>query len=532
MMTRLSKKYREHRLVWLTLVLFIAFVLRAYNFVDHPSIWADEASAGYESFSLLNTGRDRSNVPLPVYFTEWGSGQNVLHSYLSIPLVAFFGLSPLSVRLTTLFAGILTVALLYSIAKRLFGEPTAFVAMVALAITPWHIMSSRWGHDSNEFPFFLLIGCYAVLYAMENGGVKRKIVAFLPWALSLYSYAVGYLVVPVWVALVAVFNLRVLAKNWRWWLIAFFIFGVLVLPIGLFFIKNFVVHGVLPFEALLPFGMPLLAFDRGAQVTKAIPNGWIKTFFAIVSGFQEGDSRNALVDMASILMSVIPLSIVGIFFWIRDAKRTGHVHLFALWLLACLPMLLLFDFGVLRYSALYLPLIVSAADGLVRLCKILAVQKRVWLITGVVSLSMLQVSVFAIDYFIVSPNQLEYQWKLSYDFGTAIRKGVALATPVEDILVTNAIDMPEMLTAFYLSYPPERYQVEEQHHQIGGMFETRQFGRFHFGLANYPKPSDSFVFVLLREDKKPCVQPQVVWQTNLWQVGRCSLFANVQPSGK
>lgn len=512
----------EHRLFCLICILFVGFALRAYNFPDQPSVWADEASAGYESFSLLNTGRDRWGVPWPVYFTGMGPGQNALHSYLSIPLVIIFGLSPLSIRLTTLFAGTLTIPLLYVAVKRVLGERSALFSMAALAISPWQIMSSRWGLDSNEFPFFLLLGCYAVMRALGDKGVKRKIIAFLPWGLGLYSYAIGFLVVPAWLTLVTLFNVRALVKNWRSWLIAFGIFGVTAFPIALFLIKNFVTHSVLPIETFLPFGIPLLPFNRAAQVSGAVPQRWVRTFFALLSGFQEGDYRNSLVGMASILMVTVPLSLLGVMYWIKEFRRTGTTNVFLLWLAACVPMLIAFDFGVLRFSALYLPMLVAAADGLVRLGDSLSAERSAFLMVGTVGLAIFQLLVFTVDYFLVVPSQLDYQWKLSYDFGTAIRKGVALATPSEDILVTNAVDMPEMLTAFYLSYPPVRYQREEQHRQVGDiMFETTAFGRFHFGKTNYPNPSRSFVYVLLHDDKNPCAQPQTVWQTALWKVGRC-----------
>jgi len=311
---------REQRLLCLFCILFVAFALRIFRFPDHPSVWADEASAGYESFSLLNTGRDRWGVPWPVYFTQWGSGQNVLHSYLSIPAIALLGLSPLSVRLTTLLAGVLTIVLLYATVKCTLGERTAIVSAAALAISPWHIMSSRWGHDSNEFPFLLLLGCYGVVGALEHRGVKRKILAFLPWGAGLYSYAVGFLVIPVWLGLVTLFNLRAFVKNWRPWLIAFGLYGMIAFPIALFLVKNFVVHDALPIEKFLPFGMPLLPFNRAAQVSSEIPERWVGTFFAILSGFQEGDYRNSLVDMAPMLMVAVPLSLVGVTYWIKEAK--------------------------------------------------------------------------------------------------------------------------------------------------------------------------------------------------------------------
>ena len=53
----------------------------------------DEASAGYEAFALLTAGIDRCGKSWPVLFISWGSGQNVLMSYLAIPFIALCGLN-------------------------------------------------------------------------------------------------------------------------------------------------------------------------------------------------------------------------------------------------------------------------------------------------------------------------------------------------------------------------------------------------------------------------------------------------------
>jgi hypothetical protein len=91
-------------------ILFLGVFLRTFQLLANPpGLYVDEATAGYETFSLLRTGADRWGLAFPVYFVNWGSGQNVLYSYLSIPFVSLFGLSRFSVRLLSLFIGILTL---------------------------------------------------------------------------------------------------------------------------------------------------------------------------------------------------------------------------------------------------------------------------------------------------------------------------------------------------------------------------------------------------------------------------------------
>ena len=73
----------------------------------------DEASAGYEAWSILNYGIDRNGVSYPVHLIAWGSGQNIAYSWLCMPFIALFGLSELTVRLPMALVGCISVVLFY-----------------------------------------------------------------------------------------------------------------------------------------------------------------------------------------------------------------------------------------------------------------------------------------------------------------------------------------------------------------------------------------------------------------------------------
>src|SRR5262244_681933 len=91
--SRIRKLLPRDRLLFL-LIVGLSSVLRFYEFPLLPSgLSSDEVSAGYETYALLLHGTDRWGNKFPVYFPGWGSGQNVLLSYLNIPFVKFFGLT-------------------------------------------------------------------------------------------------------------------------------------------------------------------------------------------------------------------------------------------------------------------------------------------------------------------------------------------------------------------------------------------------------------------------------------------------------
>ena len=95
----------------------------------------------------------------PVHFFAFGWGENVVYSYLLVPLVKIFGLNDIVIRLPVAIFGALAVICVYYLAKELFSEKAAIVAAVLLAISPWALTLSRIAYNICLLPFFLHARC-------------------------------------------------------------------------------------------------------------------------------------------------------------------------------------------------------------------------------------------------------------------------------------------------------------------------------------------------------------------------------------
>ena len=78
-----------------------------------------------------------------VLFFPQAEGHEPLYHYLSAALISAAGDSLVVVRLLSAFFGLLSVAALYRLARRLFGAPVALVAATALAVSFWGLMYAR-----------------------------------------------------------------------------------------------------------------------------------------------------------------------------------------------------------------------------------------------------------------------------------------------------------------------------------------------------------------------------------------------------
>ena len=83
----------------LVVIIAIAFVLRGYRVsTNPPSISWDEASIGYNAYSILKTGKDEHGKFMPIdTFAAFGDYKPPVPIYLTVPFVALFGVSDASI---------------------------------------------------------------------------------------------------------------------------------------------------------------------------------------------------------------------------------------------------------------------------------------------------------------------------------------------------------------------------------------------------------------------------------------------------
>jgi 4-amino-4-deoxy-L-arabinose transferase-like glycosyltransferase len=146
-------------------ILLLALLLRLPG-LDRwpPAIHQDEASNGVDAWSLLTTGADRAGRVWPVFLQGFGSGDNrtSLYAILAIPGTALFGPGAVATRLPAALLGGWAVLATFLFVRRIRGGRAAAAAALLLAISPWHIYLSRFGHEASITPAFLVTALWLV----------------------------------------------------------------------------------------------------------------------------------------------------------------------------------------------------------------------------------------------------------------------------------------------------------------------------------------------------------------------------------
>ena len=218
------------------LILILGIFVRVWKFNQvPPGLHQDEASIGLEAYDLLHFGVDRNGDSFPVNFTSWGDGMDALYGYVLIPFMTM-GLTPFATRLPILLSALLTLPLVYYIAKKTLGQTFALLAMLLLAISPWHILMSRWGINENILPFVFVAGFVCLL----RSTIKNYwlIVSAIFFALCIYAYGAMYVAISVFLFCaipILIWSKRVRV---RVLLAGLVVFLILVLPIFLFILVN------------------------------------------------------------------------------------------------------------------------------------------------------------------------------------------------------------------------------------------------------------------------------------------------------
>ncbi len=177
------------KLIWL--ILGIALILRLVLVPEFPAGFnADEASFGYDAYSILKTGKDQWGSFLPIALKSFGDYKSPLYSYLTIPFVGVFGLNAFSVRIVSVLIGTFSVFAAYLLTRRLTkSENIGLVAAALVAVNPWSVMISRGAVEANLITFFLPMGIYLFLQK------KYSLSAFF-LGLNLFSYHASKIITP------------------------------------------------------------------------------------------------------------------------------------------------------------------------------------------------------------------------------------------------------------------------------------------------------------------------------------------------
>ncbi len=178
-----------------------AFLLRGVATAEFPwLLTGDEASSGMSAINFIRGEQDN------IFGLGWFSFP-ALYFYLQSLSIRLFGQTIEALRITSAFAGALTVAALYWFLSQAFGRWIALAGSFLLAASHFHIHFSRIGLNNIWDGFFIVFISASFWWGWSKNERLGYVLAGLGIGLSQYFYAssrVFFLLFPLWLAVSAV----------------------------------------------------------------------------------------------------------------------------------------------------------------------------------------------------------------------------------------------------------------------------------------------------------------------------------------
>ena len=220
----IQENKKQKIFVWIWIMCLVAFVLltRFYRLGDLPEkMHIDEVSVAVNAYNIAYYGTDASGNSWPVYFLNFNGGQSAAYTYLLALCIKLFGLSAWTIRLPSAVCGVLFIWIGMRLLQELLvgkhislsGKPfsklgVGLVGASLMAIMPYFIHISRLGMDCNLMMPAVTLSLLITVRAVKQKRTGLWILAGICWGLSLYTYALSYLMIPLFFVLFFLYLIR------------------------------------------------------------------------------------------------------------------------------------------------------------------------------------------------------------------------------------------------------------------------------------------------------------------------------------
>ncbi len=290
------------------------FVITRFMGIEQnpPSVYWDEASIGYNAYSVLTTGADEWGSRFPVHFRAFGEFKLPVYIYSVVPFVAVFGLNAFSVRAPAVLFTLLTLIITYFLCLKITdNKRLSLFSSFFVGFTPWLFIFSRTGYEATAGLMFYSLGIVMLLtYNKSYWYFPLSIISFI---IAAYSYNSFRIILPL-ISLVSVVffyktNTLKLKNKLALTVVSFMLIVLAIIPIARLYYQD---YGLARAQAV---GLTGNAFERTSQFLE----NYVK-HFSIGFLFTNGDEnlRSQMPGFGQLYIISLPLIILGFLVCLRS----------------------------------------------------------------------------------------------------------------------------------------------------------------------------------------------------------------------
>ena len=447
----------------------VALFVRVYQFGQVPGGFnQDGAMAAIDAKALADYGTDHYGMRYPVHLTAWGYGQmSALLSYLMVPFIKLMGLNPVSARLPQLLVSLLGLGMLYFFGRDAFGKKAALVIFAFAAITPWHILQSRWALDCNLYPHFFLFGVYFLNRSLRARHRKLLLcLSMVMFGLCMYCYGIAIYTLPLFLLLACVYLLAKRKVRWDEALLALAVWLAVAWPFIMVMAINFFQWDTIetPLFTLPYFSGSIRSGDILFFSENVLAQLWenIKSLQRTV--FAQGNDLpwNNIPAFGSIYQFSLPFAVLGFVYTLLQVRKNDAAVLLLFFFITGLWCGISTNgVNINRVNIIFYPQIIFTALGIDTVLRRVG---RFPLHLGLAAVYLVSFALLCSTYFGSYAREMEYYF--FKDFGSAL--STLKDSEADKIYITgrsqgeNAGYVSEVLTLFYHETDAEYFQGKRE----------------------------------------------------------------------
>lgn len=467
------------RKILLISVLILGIILRFYQLGQMPNgISSDEASLGYNAYSILKTGKDEFGVKLPLSLRAFGEYKAPLYSYLSIIPIFILDLNEVSIRLPSAVFSISTLLLIYFLVKELFNrEKTALLCTFVFSVIPWNLQFGRIAYEGNLMLFLLCGGVYFFYRGFTQN--KYFLLSTIFFCLSFYSHYNIRIFLPIFlISLFLIFKDKL--NNFKKIVIFNLLLGIMFLFPLLINTVRFEKNSRFNFISLFndvnialtvnekvaghiwqgigsPASIRFMHNKISEPMTRFMEN-YISHFNPLFLLFIGDDSKFYKTPGSGlILFTFLPFLFIGLMLLLKKADLGSKIILLWLFLSPIASSVTRMSASGNRAFMMLIPVVILIGIGINRFSDHYSASKKKWIMMAICLFLIFDLSYYLDNYFVHL--SAKYEKDIQYQTKETVQAISKYGSVYDKIWITPKFPGYIHLL-FHLRYPPEKYQVQ------------------------------------------------------------------------
>lgn len=430
------------------LIIIFASILYFIKIDRIPNgVYSDEATVGYNAYSILQTGKDEYGQPFPLAFRFFGAYTPPLFVYISVPFIKLLGLNISSLRIISGLATIFGIYFIFFYSQKLNlfkSKVSKYFASFIFAIIPWVVFNARLGYEVTLGYIAFSLGLFLIWDKLIIN--KISIAGLIILSLSTYiGHTQRYLFPLFLIGFIILFSKKILVKtNQRHLIITLIILIITQIPnlilmtTPAFWVKNNVYTNLSFNQLFNDFSSQLLTYFSP------------KNIFGISPDINYQHTSPYLPLFYSWL--IIPF-FIGLYQLYLKRKTTNGKYLWLIFLISPIPGSLSGHFiSVQRVLSMIIPIVLIITLGF---DLILQKFSKIYIYIIFSFLTIFSLLLLWRSYFVFLPKERSVWWSYGFEqLGNEIA-----SNPGKKYVIDNTRDAAiYMNLLFHLKYSPSELQ--------------------------------------------------------------------------